>query len=663
MSIKPHILYWKWNDDLLDKNTVRERTEDIMNRSMFDVIYVSLHSVSPENRIASNPLMLESVRECAELLKSRDRKMVLDLDISYETEYAKINPTCEKSYLAKYCRRKLDGCGCFTEDFEKADGIYFCKCLSFDDRGLFDEKSVFDITERAEVKNNTVKIDAGCDFAECDVIFYVYMQRGGYDILGDEYKEKWEEICRLAAGSGISGIAADEWGLGPKIETESGEQGSWDTISEMASDCTTDLSKVKFFAEWFVVTDGLCRYYNEMFYSDLKEDLLYFRNDSADRQKGIRIVNQYLDALRKRTADGEKYLYELSKKYFGEDSVVLCHPTWWGDELDPAFDVIKNGIDWWEVKKDFAQTDELMLMPVRISRTRRCPENLWYNMWYSMRTLDINTYYRETWVNARYGGRTHYLGYECYEPGVVLNLNQKNYLEKCSETEEKIEILNLLQTSRPDSRILIVFGYEAVANWKIADPDETRWNRVSGNIHNVWKFTKDLFDSHYLCDLIPSTEIDNDYVGIENNKICYCGHNYDMLVYILPEGNTKKTADLIKNYANANKNLIIIGNNVNFMSGYGLLNEKKIDVKKVIHVLEDRSIKRNCGENYCVYEDGSVLFTSDGEKNIGNILNIDEEINEMKIRHMGEDFLYVLPQNGGFAVSCGKCNFLEITRC
>ena len=661
MYNKPHILYWKWNNDLLDKDIVRERTMDIINRSMFDVIYVALHSVTEENQITSNPQMVDSIRECASILKQHGRQMVLDLAPYHEKEYMRKNPIGEKAYFVKYCSAELDDNGCYSEQFNKADGVFICKCLDFNEDGTFDENTVIDICDKVSVKNNTVTINAGAELAGRSIVFYVNRSIESYDIMGDEYKEKWDDICKYVADTGICGIAADEWGNPTALEQPSGDKADIDAIANMANEGTVDLDNVKFFMQWFVVTDGLCRYYKSMYGSDLKEDLLYFRNESSDREKGIRIVNQYLTVLRKRTADGEQFLYDMSKKYFGKDSPVLCHPTWWGDELDSNFDIVKNGLDWWEVKKDFAQTDELILMPIRISRSRRCPENIWYNMWYSMRTLDIKTYFRETWIDARFGGRTHYLGYECYEPGVVLCLNQKDYLEKCSEMEDKIEVLNPLQVSRPDSRILLIFGYEAVANWKISDPNETKWNRISDNIHNAWKFTKELFDSHYLCELIPSTEIGNGFVDIRDNKISYCGHTYDMLIYIMPEGADQKTRELIQNYAKVNENLIIVGSTVDFMKGDGLLNTSKTDLEPVLSVLESRGIKRNCGENYCVYEDGSVVFTTDGEKNVGNALKIDEEVCGMKIKFDGEDFLYVKPENDRYTTAFGNCNFIEIS--
>ena len=91
-----------------------------------------------------------------------------------------------------------------------------------------------------------------------------------------------------------------------------------------------------------------------------------------------------------------------------------------------------------------------------------------------------------------------------------------------------------------------------------------------------------------------------------------------------------------------------------------LLNTSETDVERGLSVLAKQGIKRNCGENYCVYEDGSVVFTTDGEKNVGNALKIDEEVYGMKIKFDGEDFLYVKPENGRYITAYGNCNFIGI---
>ncbi|MBQ5749102.1 MAG: hypothetical protein IIV87_02980, partial [Oscillospiraceae bacterium] len=85
----------------------------------------------------------------------------------------------------------------------------------------------------------------------------------------------------------------------------------------------------------------------------------------------------------------------------------------------------------------------------------------------------------------------------------------------------------------------------------------------------------------------------------------------------------------------------------------------------------------NCGENYCVFEDGSVTFTTelaknignemtengsyvyDGffVKNVGNRLEIDTVVCGRHIVFRGDDFLYVGADN---TVAYGKKEFLSI---
>ncbi len=646
---KPHIIYWKWNDEMLDIDAVRRKTLDITNRSIFDVIYVSLHPMSPENRILCGDKVCNLLKECADILRQHNRKLVLDLDIRCETAYLSQHPTLEKDYMVRCMQGVLDKNGALSVSVPEAEGIFLAKCMDFTEKGFFVESSVVDITDRVSVKNEVIYISAGEAFAGKTVIFFPIRKHLGYDICGDEYKSHRRLMFEKVKNIGISGAATDEWGFFTKVELEA-EDNTRNTdeannVHELKQS-GFDLDTAPFVAKWFHISDGLLKYYNQAFDANLKDDLIWFRHSSPDTKKGELIVNRYLYILRSRIADGEASFYNTVKEFFGKDALVMCHPTYWGDELNSNLDNIKNGLDWWEVKRDFAQTDELILIPVRLAMSRKCPENLWYNMWYSMRTLDIKTYFKETWTNARYGGRTHYLGYECYEPGVVLTLKEEDRLEALSEMEEKIEKLNKVQSSRPDSRVLVIFGYEAVSNWKISEPNRLDWARGSKIFTGIWKLTKELFDNHFLCDAVPSYEIDNGNVTIDNNKICYCGHCYDAAVILYPVAASDKTKELLHSFANVHNTAIIC----DLRNEYVNLDAFKCnDIKSLCNWLSANGVNGNCGKNYCVFEDGSVTFTCDGENNIKNPLVIDENICGNHIKFNGTDFLYINSKTGDFA--------------
>ncbi|MDE6274771.1 MAG: hypothetical protein K2L87_06980, partial [Clostridiales bacterium] len=78
-------------------------------------------------------------------------------------------------------------------------------------------------------------------------------------------------------------------------------------------------------------------------------------------------------------------------------------------------------------------------------------------MWYSMGTRDINTYYVETWRNLRFGGRTHYLGYECPNEAVVLELKPQGMLESIEDMDARVRMYDGV-VSQPDCKLLLLFG-------------------------------------------------------------------------------------------------------------------------------------------------------------------------------------------------------------
>lgn len=77
---------------------------------------------------------------------------------------------------------------------------------------------------------------------------------------------------------------------------------------------------------------------------------------------------------------------------------------------------------------------------------------MWYNMWYQD---NLDTFYREAWELARFGGRIHYLGYRdhAYEPN-LLEASQPGKMEKIDALSKAVQALDAFQKSLPDSRVL-----------------------------------------------------------------------------------------------------------------------------------------------------------------------------------------------------------------
>ena len=62
-SMYPQILYWKWNDELLDENVLVEKANDIIKRSSFRDIAIAPHSMKKPEASFFSPVMQKLVRK------------------------------------------------------------------------------------------------------------------------------------------------------------------------------------------------------------------------------------------------------------------------------------------------------------------------------------------------------------------------------------------------------------------------------------------------------------------------------------------------------------------------------------------------------------------------------------------------------------------------
>ncbi len=93
-------------------------------------------------------------------------------------------------------------------------------------------------------------------------------------------------------------------------------------------------------------------------------------------------------------------------------------------------------------------------------------------MWYQD---NLDTFYREAWELARFGGRIHYLGYRdhAYEPNLP-EASQPGKMEKIDALSKAVQALDAFQKSLSDSRVLLLFGWESAANRKPSNPDSRK---------------------------------------------------------------------------------------------------------------------------------------------------------------------------------------------
>ncbi len=670
----PQILYWKWNDDLLDDGVLEKRANDIINRSCFSYIYVAPHSMVSPDASLTNSKMKKKISDFAEIMHKNGRKAIFDVDIRAEplVFFNHSRETAQYSYMAS---AKLDESGRATVELISPalfnvvnpgarcnqsqkifdllgrssilDGVLGAWCIDGLENGRFDDKNVTSadqyITIRTENDVFYADIDATKANAGRVIVFYPRYLSTNPDTMCDKYLECQKMLLEEVKDLPLDGLCLDEWGVRVQFYKRTGK--------------------------FLYTAPSIVRLYKEYCGRDLYKDLLYFFCvPKDDAGKSIKYVNDYITVIRRRELEGEQMLYDSAKQYFGQDAFVGCHPTWWGSEYNLAIEALRNGVNWWETPRDYAQTDEKILHSIRGGMARTKSKPVWYNMWYSMRTMDINTYFEETWVNARFGGRTHHLGYECYEPGVVYTFWQEGRLEQISQMEEQISKLNSFQKTKPDARVLMLFGMEAFTNWNVLNPGvNCIGNNMKGNSDTL-RMSGELLADNYLHDLVPTTEIDRGLLTLCENKACYGGHTYDAVVVVNPNGCSKKAAEFIEMYSKVNSNLVVIGKLNHYADGSRFNGRISADNsfdtvltgKEIGNILRDFGVKENMTEKLCVFEDGSVIATTDGKLNVGNPLTIEFEVEGHKVSFEGKDFIAVRIENGNPEIVCGEADKLEI---
>lgn len=678
MEGHPRLIYWKWDDDILEGERLKNKIDELVRRSNFDSVFVAVQWLGKSFMDAR---LTAAFDKACRMLHAEGRKFMLDLDVRNEVEGFFAKYPGHYAYLLGFHECDLDGAGEGFLEVEDLQMMHYNKrsgssgieaianswCFNLADEAHFAPSSLCGIKDRTfmekagEAKTG-IRIKAGEANAGKRALVCSLTRQACPDLFSPKLYEHFAAMFESVKHIPLDGIGVDEWGFDLDLKIDEGG-------------CLLDGRIVA--TEYLPMSRHMADEYKQRTGRELADDLLYLRYlPEGDAPRAYAVVNDYLANIRRKMAENEAWFYDKGKMTFGTDTFIGLHPTWWGSEEELYLEILKNGFDWWEVKRDYGQTDESILIPIRLALAHKWGSPVWYNMWYSSGTLKLETYFAETWRNARYGGRTHYLAYECPNEGVVLELKQQGMLEEISAMEERLGGLNSFQVAQPDSRVLIIFGMEAVSNWHLSNPGQKQWTSVGALQRDALKFANDLFKGGYLCDIVPSTEVINQDVFInEHDKVSYGTQTYDAVIILFPEFTDVKILDFLRQYTANRGNAVLIGDCRYYADGKEAAGDfaeavahvehhlaKPVEMETVVRILETWGVPRNTYENGCVYQDGSVVFTAQGLKCKGNRLIVDSVIKGHRVEFEGEDYLGIdLGWDGRVKRVCaGRTDYLRV---
>jgi hypothetical protein len=313
-----------------------------------------------------------------------------------------------------------------------------------------------------------------------------------------------------------------------------------------------------FSGRWY--SEPMAKAYRERFDRSLEEDL--FANRYApEGQPGVRAaaINRYFDLMAPQPGKVEHALFEHARKLFGKDIFVGFHNTWHngvsGDE------VWGTGANWWNIDRAYPQMDETLPFPMRLGIGAAYPQPVFYNMFYSelarKKKLDERgSYTGDAFLNAQINGRVNYCAIN--QPKDWGNPIDDELLQRIGRTEERVRLLNLFDGPRPDTRILVLFGFPSLVNW-FPNPAARSQHDINNSL-GIERKADTLWKAGIPCAFMSSTVIDSGKLTLNaKGQPTIQGHTFDAVVFIGPEYSKPGTLEFLKKFTDGGGKLILDG--------------------------------------------------------------------------------------------------------
>ncbi|MDR1381473.1 MAG: hypothetical protein LBJ47_08355 [Tannerella sp.] len=286
--------------------------------------------------------------------------------------------------------------------------------------------------------------------------------------------------------------------------------------------------------------------------SDPGRLLFDMRYAPADRPEvRIRAINTYFDERLKGPVTVDRLFYDYAKKLFGRDAFIGCHSTFHNSLT--GTDVWTTGVDWWDLPREYGQTDEGQPMPDRMGIGISGTEPLVYNMFYN-RSKEVML--NEALSTAAYGVREHYHAWNDVQ-GWGKDVGDDDFLEDVRPVEERIRLLNLFEPAAPKLSLLAIYHFPCMLNWF---PDAGRKNRMGVRDVNWASLAGDIWNAGYPCATIPSTWVERGNVTVrKDGKVQVGDRIFDAVVFFGPQYAKPSTLAFLRELAERKVALMTLG--------------------------------------------------------------------------------------------------------
>lgn len=551
-SRHPKINYWFWTDSTLEGQDYLKTLDKIAASSRFDML-----TLTDRGCDFWDPVHKEHFRLLVNHAHELGIKIVLQLwprgfafpcaDFLTADEGAAVTSDLETVVKDGRAILRSQATGVRTA-YKPIDNEILCAYVfKKTGDGTYEKGSLHDVTDRVQTVYRAIdRLTVTLDLPEYEG-YTVFAIAAYYYPVADAYSDRmindYKGIMDYYADVSFDGIALDEF----------------KTLSSFAPFTFPDRPyRERMYGRAFA------RVFREQTGHELSRTMLDMRY-CPDGQGEVRAaaINRYFEVWRHGTTRVENFVCDYSKKIFGEDAFLGFHNTYHND-LD-SDEIWNTSCNWWEVKRDYAQTDENMIFPVRMGLACRAREAIVYDMYYHQ---DKNTFFEKCMREAALGSRIHY---HAIDDGSEwgLDTGSDEFLREVAKYEEHTELLNLFEPTLPAMSLLIVFGFPAQLNWY---PDECARSqfdinkslRILEKADALWRMG---YHNALTCDdAIVRGELTQD----EDGRLDYNGHKFDAMLFLYPEYAKPETVAFLQSAIRANVKLRVVGSLTHGFDGAAL---------------------------------------------------------------------------------------------
>ncbi|MDR3260779.1 MAG: hypothetical protein LBT78_02985 [Tannerella sp.] len=353
-------------------------------------------------------------------------------------------------------------------------------------------------------------------------------------------------------------------------------------------------------------SDDFAAYYRNTYSSDPVR-LLFDMRYAPENKPEVRIkaINTYFEARTKGPLQPENFFYDYSKKLFGKDCFIGVHSTIHNSLTND--EVWSSGIDWWDLPREYGQTDERTPMPDRLGVGISGSQPIMYNMFYHK---DKEAMFHEALDPAAYGVREHYHAWNDNYWGK--NVEDDDFLEDLKPIESRIRLLNHFNPVAPRLPLLVIYNFPYIFNWY---PDKDQLNIMGIRQIDMQPLSSSIWKAGYPCAAIPSTWLERGLVTVrDDGKVQIKDRVFEAVIFLYPQYAKSSSFTFMNELLGKKGALMIRGTATNDFDGNdcsGLFEEiSRQALPFAIDKIPELGVSVNPIPNGTFLQDGSVVMSN-----------------------------------------------------